>query len=74
MGLATQTGAIWALSRSCLSRLPAVSALAVLLGGLVVTFAGASRLAHGNSAPAALGIQALAARASDEVVRRMLFP
>jgi PAS domain S-box-containing protein len=51
--------------------LPTVSAVAVLLGGLVVTFSGASRLAHGNSAAASLRLQALAAQASDQVVHRM---
>jgi PAS domain S-box-containing protein len=51
--------------------LPAVSALAVLLGGLVLTFSGASRLAHSNSAAAALRFQALAEKASDEVAHRM---
>ena len=71
MGLATQPSAIWQLSRGWLSRLPTVSAVAVLLGGLVVTFSGASRLAHGNSAAASLRLQALAAQASDQVVHRM---
>jgi PAS domain S-box-containing protein len=66
-----QTSAIWALPRSWLRRLPTVSALAVLLGGLVVTVSGALRLAQSNSDAAALRFQALAARASDQVVHRM---
>jgi PAS domain S-box-containing protein len=71
VGLATHTSASWALPSSWLSRLTTVSALAVLLGGLVVTLGGALRLAHGNSAAAALRFQALAAHASDEIVNRM---
>jgi PAS domain S-box-containing protein len=71
VGLATQARAIWALPRRWLYRLPTVSALAVLLGGIVVTFGGALRLAHNNSTAAALRFQALAARVSDEVVHRM---
>jgi PAS domain S-box-containing protein len=59
------------LTSSWLRRLPVLSALAVLLGGLVVTFSGALRLAHSNSAASALKLQALAARASDEIVHRM---
>jgi PAS domain S-box-containing protein len=62
---------IWALPGSWLPRLPTASALAVLLGGLVVTFSGALRLTHSNSAAAALKLQALAARASDDIAHRM---
>jgi PAS domain S-box-containing protein len=71
VGLATQTSTIGALLRDRLRRLPTASALAVLLGGLVVTLSGALRLAHSNSAAAALRFHALAAHASDEVVDRM---
>ena len=71
MGLATRAGAIWAVPSAWLRRLPTVCASAVLLGGLVVTFCGALRLAHSNSAAAALRFQGLAARASDEVAHRM---
>jgi PAS domain S-box-containing protein len=71
VGLTAQTSAIWVLPGRWLLRLPTASALAVLLIGLVVTFSVALQLAHSNSAASALRFQALAARASDEVVHRM---
>jgi PAS domain S-box-containing protein len=70
VGLAAHTNTNWTLLRR-LPRLPAVCGLAVLLGGLVVTFSGALRLNHSNSVAAALRFHALAADALDKIVRRL---
>jgi PAS domain S-box-containing protein len=52
-------------------QLPVVIALAVLLGGLLITSAGALRLAHSNSAAATRKLHRASERVSEEVLARM---
>jgi PAS domain S-box-containing protein len=52
-------------------QLPVVAALAVLLGGLLITSAGALRLSHSNAAAATRRLHRLSERVSEEVLARM---